>query len=102
MKVLRALALALALVSISGVASTPALASGETRAEIERLAREAAERIVAAIDLLLRVIPQYEAPEIMPNGDIIIRRIPPDERGEEAPEVRPDDDPTEAPDQTET
>jgi hypothetical protein len=102
MKVLRALLLALALTSISGGPSAPVLAAGDTRTEVERLAREAARQIVAAIELLLRVIPQYEAPEILPNGDIIIRRIPPEAPNENERDQRPDDDPPEGLDQTET
>ncbi len=101
MKVFRALVLAMALTSISSLPSAPVLASGDTRAEVERLAREAADQIVAALGLLLRAIPQYEAPEILPNGDIIIRRIPPEAPDEDEPEKRPGDAP-EAPDQTET
>ncbi|MDP6705628.1 MAG: hypothetical protein QF893_04710 [Alphaproteobacteria bacterium] len=102
MKVIRALVLAVALVSTTGIAIEPALAAGDSRAEVERLARQAAEQIVAALRILLRAIPQYEAPEILPNGDIIIRRIPPDEPDEEAPRDYPDDDIPEDPDQTET
>jgi hypothetical protein len=102
MKVFRALALALALASISGVAAEPVMAAGDTRAEVERLARQAAEQIVAALSILLRAIPQYEAPEILPNGDIIIRRVPPDKPDKEAPKDYPDDDIPENPDQTET
>ena len=102
MKVLRSLVLALALTSISGVPSTAVLAAGDTRAEVERLARRAAQQIVAALELLLRAIPQYEAPEILPNGDIIIRRIPPEAPDEDERDKRPDDDPPEEPDQTET
>ncbi len=35
--------------------------------------------ILNALELLLKSIPQYEAPEVLENGDIIIRRIPKNE-----------------------
>lgn len=39
-----------------------------------KLAREAIEKIMQALQLVIDKIPQYETPEILPNGDIIIRR----------------------------
>jgi hypothetical protein len=40
--------------------------------------RRATEMIMQAIDLLVANVPQYEAPKLLPNGDIIIRRkMPP-------------------------
>ena len=38
--------------------------------------------ILNALQLLLKSIPQYKAPEVLENGDIIIRRVQP---GEKAP-----------------
>ena len=35
--------------------------------------------ILNALQLLLKSIPQYKAPEVLENGDIIIRRVPPGE-----------------------
>lgn len=43
--------------------------------EAERLAGEALARIMRALNLLADSVPQYAAPEILPNGDIIIRRL---------------------------
>ncbi len=60
---------------------------GETPGE---LAREGMERLVRAIELMLEMIPQYEAPEVLPNGDIIIRRKNPSEDAEEPSDL--DDD----------
>ena len=40
----------------------------------EVMIEEGAKMIFEALDLVLKVIPQYEAPEILENGDIIIRR----------------------------
>lgn len=38
------------------------------------LAREGLERMMRALRLLVESIPQYELPEVLENGDIIIRR----------------------------
>ncbi len=99
MQTLRASALALVLT----FASAPAMA-GTTQDEVERLAREAADSIVKALSIILLAIPQYEMPEILPDGDIIIRRKhrqPPSEK--EAPRKRPGEPPADSDvDQTET
>ena len=68
------------------LATAPALADEPDRPrdptqEMEQLAREAAEQLMFALSAMLAAIPQYEAPEVLPNGDIIIRRKLP-----EAPE----------------
>lgn len=44
----------------------------------QELIEESAEGLIQALKLMLRMIPQYEAPVILPNGDILIRRIQPD------------------------
>ncbi|HZD25092.1 MAG TPA: hypothetical protein VE631_02440 [Alphaproteobacteria bacterium] len=44
----------------------------------EKLARDTAERLVGTLNMLVGKIPQYEAPEILDNGDIIIRRKHPE------------------------
>jgi hypothetical protein len=41
--------------------------------------------VLNSLKLLLKSIPQYKAPEVLKNGDIIIRRVPP---GEEQPKTR--------------
>jgi len=91
MQALRAPALALALL----LATTPAVAEDpkpkpQTQEEVERLAREAAEKLIFALSSMLAAIPQYEMPEVLPNGDIIIRRkLPPAPELEERPEKAP-------------
>ena len=47
---------------------------------------DGAKMIFDALDLVLKAIPQYEAPEILDNGDIIIRRKKPAEGKEEKKE----------------
>lgn len=43
------------------------------------------EDVMDALNLVMRAVPQYELPEVLPNGDIIIRRVQPDEPREEPP-----------------
>ncbi len=81
-----AAALVLALTAVPPPASSVAAETPETAPpesgvpqlndEAARLAREAAEKLLRAFGLLIDSVPQYEAPEILPNGDIIIRRKP--------------------------
>ncbi|MFC3226962.1 hypothetical protein ACFOGJ_06965 [Marinibaculum pumilum] len=42
-----------------------------------KLALEAANKMVRALELFIDDLPQYEPPEVMPNGDIILRRVNP-------------------------
>lgn len=57
------------------LAGSPGLAQERTP---EELARDGLAKLLSALDLFIGSIPQYETPEILPNGDIIIRRIHPD------------------------
>ncbi len=41
------------------------------------LLKEGTQQILRAFELFLQAIPQYEAPEILSNGDILIRRVHP-------------------------
>ncbi|WP_148560908.1 hypothetical protein [Magnetospira sp. QH-2] len=43
----------------------------------KQMLEEGARTIFGALELLMLSIPQYSAPEILPNGDIIIRRVQP-------------------------
>lgn len=78
-------------VSIAGLLlAAPAMAAGDDQrrrpgeegstppAVVDEL-ETAARHLVTALELLVRSIPQYEAPEVLENGDIIIRRQRPDE-----------------------
>lgn len=49
------------------------------------MAREGLERMMQALRLLVERIPQYELPEVLENGDIIIRRKHP-QPGSDGPE----------------
>ncbi|MCH7652154.1 MAG: hypothetical protein IIB14_00630 [Chloroflexi bacterium] len=59
----------------------PALAQSSAKPEQEspaEMLEDATRTILKAFELMLRAIPQYEAPEILENGDIIIRRKRPE------------------------
>lgn len=49
------------------------------------MAREGLEQMLRALRLLVQSIPQYELPEVLENGDIIIRRKHP-QPGSDGPE----------------
>lgn len=66
------------------LAAGPALAQEKTP---EQLAAEGLGKIISALELFIDNIPQYEMPEVLPNGDIIIRRKQP---GETSPEKTPE------------
>ena len=46
----------------------------------EDMIEDGMKMILNAIQLLLKSIPQYKAPEVLENGDIIIRRVPSGEK----------------------
>lgn len=85
--VLAATALAAALVLAQPIA-VPAQDDQDTSPE--ELTAEAVDRLLRALDLLLGSIPQYEAPYVNENGDIIIKRKHPDkDEGLPTPEEKP-------------
>jgi hypothetical protein len=59
----------------------------DSTAEAERLAGEALTKIMRALNLLVDSVPQYAAPEVLPNGDIIIRKLKPENSDEEPVET---------------
>ena len=50
--------------------------SDQLAREMEQTARDAARQLMGMITLFINRIPVYEAPEVLENGDIIIRRKP--------------------------
>ncbi|NQV83273.1 MAG: hypothetical protein HQ494_05580 [Rhodospirillales bacterium] len=62
------------------------------------LLQEGTRQILRAFELFLSTIPQYEAPEVLKNGDIIIRRKHPGQTPAD-PKKAPADD---LPDKTKT
>ena len=82
----------------SGLAVTPAPAlaqdtNGPAAPETPgALVDEAVRNFLSAIELFLFAIPQYAAPEVLPNGDILIRRIPREGGGEGEGDAAPGGD----------
>ena len=62
--------------------------------EAEELARDAIDKLMRAMNLLIQSIPQYEMPEMLPNGDIVIRRKRPERDPPTTPTPRPHEDKT--------
>lgn len=53
-----------------------------------QLLEDAGRQITRALELMLKAIPQYEMPEVLDNGDIIIRKVQPKPSGEKpSPEI---------------
>ena len=77
----------------AALAMTPAVAQDQQQSldEAERMAMDAIARMMDALGLFIDSIPQYEAPEVLPNGDIIIRRIHPE--SESGPELQDGEEP---------
>jgi len=61
--------------------------------EAQKLAVEGLSKLLDAIGAFVKSVPQYSAPEVLPNGDIILRRLNP------APAPKPT---TPEPDETHT
>ena len=82
------LACALGLSFFVLVPGEPARAAEAEEEDPKELARQGMERMLRAIELMIEMIPQYEMPEVLENGDIIIRRKnPPKDTNEEEPEL---------------
>jgi len=75
---LRAALLAL-LLAVAAPAVAQTKSPSDTAKEAEEMAREALDKLMRAMSALVKSIPQYEMPETLPNGDIIIRRKRPGE-----------------------
>lgn len=98
----RAITMGFVILLASGLATTPATAlaqdaDGSAAPETPgEMVDDAVRNFLSAIELFLLAIPQYAVPEVLPNGDILIRRIPreggeedasPDEEGEGPREI---------------
>jgi hypothetical protein len=56
--------------------------------QVEREFKEGFEKIFRALELMLRAVPQYAKPEVLENGDIVIRRKPPRPPAKQTPPSR--------------
>jgi hypothetical protein len=78
---MRALLLAAALLAASPALATDKPPSERLREELERTAEALAGnlgRLLSTFEEVAREFPRYEVPQILENGDVIIRRKPPD------------------------
>ena len=57
----------------------PALAQDTTTppGDAQQMAVEGLNKLLDALNLFVKSVPQYAAPEVLPNGDIILRRLNP-------------------------
>ncbi len=81
----RKLFTSLCIASTLALTAAPVLADDENDADNgnpSELAQEGAQKLMLALELMLQAIPQYAMPEILDNGDIIIRRLNPTEEGD--------------------
>lgn len=70
------------------IAGLPLAAAAQEKSAGDQL-DEVLQDVLDAIGLVLQAVPQYELPEVLPNGDIIIRRVPPLKPPEEKPAEQP-------------
>lgn len=89
MRAMRMMGLAGLLAAGLVLPATPVFAQDSGQSPTEKL-EESVETFLSAIQLFLLAIPQYAAPEVLPNGDIIIRRIQPGEEQDQNPTDPPD------------
>ena len=73
-------------ISLAFTLSISSVAYADEKKSPEVMIEEGTKMIFDALDLVLKAIPQYEAPEILENGDIIIRRKNPTEDKKEKQE----------------
>ena len=70
----------------------PAQAQDSTLEGAQREAVEGIGKLLQALQMFVKSVPQFAAPEVLPNGDIILRRIQP--KDTPAPTPPEDDDST--------
>jgi hypothetical protein len=84
------LAAALLLASL-GFGAPAAFAQDTTLQDAQRQAVEGIGKLLEALQMFVKSVPQYSAPEVLPNGDIILRRVnPPQSPAPEAPKTHDD------------
>ena len=66
----------IAVVVVAMALAAPPVAAQAPNAQerAEQAIWESVQRILGALQMLMQSVPQYEAPEVLDNGDIIIRR----------------------------
>ncbi|HVY98159.1 MAG TPA: hypothetical protein VHA35_01570 [Dongiaceae bacterium] len=81
-----AAALAAALAGPAAAQDTP-----PTAGDAQKMAVEGLSKLLDALNLFVKSVPQYAAPEVLPNGDIIIRRLNPAPAPEKPKTPEPDE-----------
>ena len=71
---------AMILIAAIMLISAPIPGVAQERKDPQTLASEGIQQLLRAMELMLLAIPQFEAPVINENGDIIIRRKHPERR----------------------
>ena len=67
----------------------PALSYAQSNQPPDQLMEKGVQMILDAMKIFIQNLPQYEAPEVLDNGDIIIRRKQlKNEKSNEAPKAR--------------
>jgi hypothetical protein len=84
------LILLLAAAPAAAVAQSDGSPKDNAPSATERL-QEGAAAIVDGLRLLMDQLQSYQPPEVLPNGDIIIRRRPPEGEEGTPPETGPDE-----------
>ena len=59
---------------IAVMLSTPTLSYAQSNQPPDQLMENGIKMILDAMEIFIQNLPQYEAPEVLDNGDIIIRR----------------------------
>jgi len=72
----------------STASTTDASPDGPPPPSPKESVEQATQHLLRALELMLMAIPRYAPPEVLENGDIIIRRIRPE--GEDAPPAAPE------------
>jgi len=79
---LRAAALAFVLACTLAAPAHAQDSTQPTSEDAQKMAVEGLSKLLQALDLFVKSVPQYSAPEVLPDGDIIIRRVHPDQAPE--------------------
>lgn len=74
------------LFALSCLTAAPALSAPPEQKDPETLASEGLQSLLKAMEMMLMAIPQYEAPYVNENGDIIIRRKNPAKPRDDGPQ----------------
>jgi hypothetical protein len=82
----------LLIISLAVALSLPTATKAQDKQSPEIMIEEGVKMVLQAFELILKTIPQYSAPEVLDNGDIIIRRVVPEK--EKPKKKKPDYDKT--------